>query len=197
MKAVDLPETFEDVFDGIAFEGLQILYDRQRKYGPKNIEMLGFFGVFDRLSSDKVERIRKGLNGKVVNGRVILDAMTDFSDESVEDALFDISNYALILIALKRNKWGRLMREQTGEVKALAGDGPVPQLTEDQERQVAEQSDEDIADNLAPLAGPNEWPDFFDREAKDRRDEEIMAQQRDYVQSMGADEIGPAHGEPV
>src|SRR3990172_4304875 len=80
--------------------------ERQRKYGPENVRKLGIFGVFGRLADDKVERIRRALNGRIAHGEVVLDDLADFNDESFEDALLDIANYALILIALKRGLWG-------------------------------------------------------------------------------------------
>ena len=106
-------ETFEDVFSGIYSEALEILIERQKKYGPNNIRQLGLYGVFSRLAFDKIERVRRSLNGRVVNGDVILDlGGEDFADESFEDALFDIANYALIIIALRRGQWGRPMADE-------------------------------------------------------------------------------------
>lgn len=102
-----MSDTFQGVFDGIFKEAFELLVERQRKYGPKNVESLGLFGVFNRLSDDKVERIRRAMNGKIEHGRIMLDDIGDFGDESFEDALFDIANYALIMIALKRGVWGK------------------------------------------------------------------------------------------
>lgn len=104
-------QTFEDVFTGIFDEAFDLLVERQRKYGPENIKKLGIYGVFGRLSDDKVERIRRGMNGVVKHGIVQIDDFTDFGDESFEDALFDIANYALIIIALKRGLWGKPLKE--------------------------------------------------------------------------------------
>jgi hypothetical protein len=99
--------TFQDVFADIYKEAFDLLVERQRKYGPKNIESLGLFGVFGRLSDDKVERIKRGINGTISHGVVTLTNLDDFDDESFEDALYDIANYALIMIALKRGLWGK------------------------------------------------------------------------------------------
>jgi hypothetical protein len=103
--------TFEDTFEGIAYECLDLLVSKQRSYGPKNVESLGFFGVFDRLSSDKVERLRNAMQGTVKNGKVEITFAETLADESIEDTLKDMVNYALILIALKRGQWGRPLRE--------------------------------------------------------------------------------------
>ena len=100
------PTTFEGAFGSIFNEAFRLLVERQRKYGPENVRKLGIFGVFGRLADDKVERIRRALNGSIVHGEVTLDDLADFADESFEDALLDIANYALILIALRRGVWG-------------------------------------------------------------------------------------------
>jgi hypothetical protein len=100
------PDTFQDIFSLIYADAFDLLVRKQYGYGPKNIEELGFFGVFSRLASDKIERIRNSLNGKIINGRVTLDLAHETDDDNVEDALFDLMNYAAILICLKRGKWG-------------------------------------------------------------------------------------------
>lgn len=101
------PETFQATFQQIFDEAFRLLVSRQKKYGPENVRSLGFFGVFGRLADDKVERIRRALNGKVVHGKVELEAMQDFQDESVDDSLLDLINYGAILLALKRGQWGK------------------------------------------------------------------------------------------
>ena len=111
MAAIDTPKTFEDTFADIFAEAFNLLVDRQRKYGPKNIERLGLFGVLSRLANDKVERVMRGMTGTVKWGEVTIDVV-DAQDESFEDALLDIANYALIAIALKRGLWGLPLREE-------------------------------------------------------------------------------------
>jgi len=100
------PHTFQDVFSGIYKEAFDLLVDRQWKYGPENIRQLGLFGVFGRLADDKIERIRRGMNGTITHGKIEM-SLDDFDDESFEDALLDIANYALIMIAIKRGLWGK------------------------------------------------------------------------------------------
>lgn len=102
-----MSETFQQSFAQIFKEAFDLLVERQRKYGPENIRQLGLFGVFGRLADDKIERIRRGMNGKIEHGKVIIEDFSDFGDESFEDALLDIANYALIMLALKRGQWGR------------------------------------------------------------------------------------------
>jgi hypothetical protein len=103
--------TFESTFREIFDEAFKLLVDRQRKYGSANIQRLGLWGVFDRLSADKIERVRRAFNGTLAKGVLTLDDQTDFEDESFEDALLDIANYALIMLSLKRGVWGRPLQE--------------------------------------------------------------------------------------
>lgn len=158
--------TFEDVFDGLAHEALQILYDRQRKYGPENIRRQGLWGIFTRIKDDKIARVQTSFNGLIRKGIIELEKITDTaSDESFEDALFDIANYALIMIAVNRGTWGKPMREDTGEVEALAKAHPdgIPQLQMTPEEEAAERARAILADEpdpeetYAPLEKPSDW----------------------------------------
>lgn len=104
-------KTFEDTFKEIYEEAFQLLCDKQRRYGNSNIEQLGLHGVISRIGNDKIARAKKFLQGKVVDGQVILDPLDIQTDESLSDTLLDIANYALIAVALKRGVWGAPMRE--------------------------------------------------------------------------------------
>lgn len=118
----DMPRTFEDVFMALFDEVFELLVERQRKYGPDNIRRLGLFGVFGRLADDKLERIRRALNGRVVRGVVVLDKQgADFDDESFEDALKDAANYCIIMLALWRGQWGYpLAAEVDGDAESAS-----------------------------------------------------------------------------
>lgn len=109
-----MTETFQSTFTDIFNEAFDLLVARQKKYGPENIRQLGLFGVFGRLADDKIERIRRGMNGTIDHGVVTIETQ-DFNDESFEDALMDIANYALIMIALKRGIWGHPLEEEKPE----------------------------------------------------------------------------------
>ena len=107
-------KTFQEVFSEIFDESWQVLVDRQAKYGNVNIQQLGLYGVLSRVANDKMSRVMKSLNGSIVDGKVYLDAIEDkHRDEAFEDALFDIANYALIAIAVKRGVWGKPLEENT------------------------------------------------------------------------------------
>jgi hypothetical protein len=107
-------KTFQEVFAEIFDESWNVMIDRQSKYGNANIQQLGLYGVLSRVANDKMSRVMKSLNGTIVDGKVHLDAIEDkHRDEAFEDALFDIANYALIAIAVKRGCWGGPLEEKT------------------------------------------------------------------------------------
>jgi len=110
--ANDPGPTFNATFQGIYDEAFALLIDRQKKYGPENVATQGFYGIFTRLSRDKIERLRRSLNGRIYHGVLELDAFEDAEDESIEDTLIDIANYALIMLALKRGVWGRPLESE-------------------------------------------------------------------------------------
>jgi len=103
--------TFEETFKGIFQEAFDLLVERQRKYGPENIRSLGLWGTFERLSSDKIERVRRAFDGTLRHGRLETWVDDDFGDDSFEDSLLDIANYAFIMLALRRGAWGRPLQE--------------------------------------------------------------------------------------
>lgn len=107
-------QTFEETFEEIYDEAFQLLCQKQARYGDSNIEQLGLHGVISRIAHDKVARAKKFMNGTIVGGQVRLTPMDDDEEESLEDTLLDIANYALIAIALRRGKWGRPLKSEIG-----------------------------------------------------------------------------------
>jgi hypothetical protein len=104
----DIP-TFEDNFRKIYNEAFELLCEKQARYGNSNIEQLGLHGVISRIGNDKIARARKFMQGKIVDGQVVLDPLDHGTDESLADTLLDIANYALIAVALQRGLWGAPM----------------------------------------------------------------------------------------
>ena len=104
------PKDFEQYFQGLYDEARDILVQRQRQYGPANIESLGIPGVFSRMSDDKMSRIKKALSGEFVKGRVVLskESLKELQHPSVRDALMDAANYCLILVSLIESEWSNL-----------------------------------------------------------------------------------------
>lgn len=107
----DIP-TFEGNFREIYEEAFNLLCEKQKRYGNLNIEQLGIHGVISRIGNDKIARARKFLQGKVVDGQVVLDPLDQSTDESLADTLLDIANYALIAVALQRGLWGAPMEKE-------------------------------------------------------------------------------------
>jgi len=107
------PKDFEQYFQGLYDEARDILVQRQRQYGPANIESLGIPGVFSRMSDDKMSRIKKALSGEFIKGRVVLsqDSLKELQHPSVRDALMDAANYCLILVSLIESEWSNLELE--------------------------------------------------------------------------------------
>jgi len=99
------PKTWDDAVERFYADANSIMVDRQAKYGPANVIKQGLYGICTRLAADKVERLMKSLNGKVVSGQVVLDDIAVHEDESFEDTLFDIANYALIAWMLRKGYW--------------------------------------------------------------------------------------------
>lgn len=105
--------TFEQVAQDIYDECFDLLVQRQRRYGPTNIDQQGPWGVLSRIANDKLARIKRAFNGQVVHGEIVLDPITDTdTDESYEDALKDLVNYGIILLLLHRGLWGKPLDEE-------------------------------------------------------------------------------------
>lgn len=110
--------TFEDVFEDIFKEAFDLLVERQHKYGPENISGQGIYGIITRIADDKISRVRTAMNGQVVNGKVVINPIEDReAEDTFEDALLDIANYALIALALKRGLWGKPLRAPVAQRK--------------------------------------------------------------------------------
>lgn len=98
MNPTDPPRTFEDHFQILFAECLQVLVERQKKYGPRNIPRFGVYGTVVRLT-DKMERL---IN---LSSRGAIEYAEKYADESLEDTLVDIANYATIARAQLRGWW--------------------------------------------------------------------------------------------
>ena len=63
-----------------------------------------------RLASDKCSRIMNEMNGRIEGGKAKVDY--DWFTEGVRDALMDIANYAMIMVALGEGQWSIVSRTQ-------------------------------------------------------------------------------------
>lgn len=75
-------------------DAVMVFLERQEKYGVGNISAFGLKGVIIRMN-DKLERLKRAEFG---NGGEV-------SDETVEDTLIDLLNYAAIGLMCKRGTW--------------------------------------------------------------------------------------------
>jgi hypothetical protein len=105
----EVPEAFKNYFRDLYSDCFRILVSRQEGYGPTNIEALGPHGVFSRLAFDKCARVMNSMNGHLEGGKVQL--YEDWYSEEVRDALIDIANYSMIMIALGEEQWSKLARD--------------------------------------------------------------------------------------
>lgn len=126
---IDNP-TFEDTFEGIFDEALDLLVQRQHKYGPNNIAGQGMWGVLTRIADDKISRLKRAFNGSIVNGKIELDEIVDPAEQDTfEDACLDVMNYAAILLALYRGEWGRPLQSELPEPFAHRNRTGKPEVT--------------------------------------------------------------------
>lgn len=87
----------------LVFENLQMLDGKQKDYGPKNIAPFddndfNLFMVCGR-ANDKMQRLLKLTRDK------IKDENAEPVNESIEDTLRDLCNYALIALLVLKNQW--------------------------------------------------------------------------------------------
>ena len=104
-----VPYSFIEYFSNLFGEVHDVMVTRQQSYGPLNVENLGPMGVFSRMYMDKMGRVAKAMNGKVVNGSIELGE--GWYTPEVHDALVDTINYAAIMIALGQKKWSSITRD--------------------------------------------------------------------------------------
>lgn len=84
-------DNFENHLDQILGEIRALMVDRHAKYGNGNISEFGETGLLVRMG-DKYARLKNGHE-------------TDFSDESVDDTLFDSIGYPVIWLLWRRGLW--------------------------------------------------------------------------------------------
>ena len=94
--SINAPDGLGDFAESVVkakMEEAQVIVDKQRDYGPGNINAFGDYGVLVRLN-DKVERLKT------------LYASGDMPQhESVDDSWLDGSNYGTIARMYRRGDW--------------------------------------------------------------------------------------------
>lgn len=119
------PATWDEALDTVLAEMRALMVARQAKYGPQNVRDQGLYGVITRAVADKVARILRALNGRVVNGRVELDPITDAeTQDTFEDGLFDAANYLGPIALMVHRGWWDLPRAVTARTVTSGDDVP-------------------------------------------------------------------------
>tara|TARA_R100001594_G_scaffold84495_1_gene119018 strand:- start:116 stop:466 length:351 start_codon:yes stop_codon:yes gene_type:complete len=100
------PEMISE-FEHITHDMLQLFCMKQSDYGPKNIGM----GDVVVDTNDKVKRSLTGLSVRM-NDKIqrMLNLMLNNKEplnESIEDTLIDIANYAVMSLIVQRKLWGK------------------------------------------------------------------------------------------
>lgn len=95
---------FEDSVNEIKELEKQVLVSKHRDYGSRNILDCGEVGIIVRMN-DKLARL-KNLYG-ITDGTF---KKKDISNESIEDSLLDLANYASIAIMVRRGTFDQPLR---------------------------------------------------------------------------------------
>lgn len=82
-------------FDRIVKDMRKVFVAKNHDYGDDNISVLGSKGVYVRIF-DKVSRLKT---------LIWENKSQNVKDEKISDTLLDLSNYAIIMEILLRNKW--------------------------------------------------------------------------------------------
>ena len=94
------PCCFECMLGDLEHDRQEVMVQRHRKYGPHNIGRFGVFGTLTRLG-DKFARLEHLLGDGFRES--VAEGVTP--DESIEDTLIDLANYADIMRAQLRGWW--------------------------------------------------------------------------------------------
>ena len=101
------PETAKE-FQRLQFEQWELFCKKQMDYGPGNIAVgtqlvteeeikLSLTGLWFRMN-DKIQRLKNML----MNSRE-----SAVKDEPIEDSFMDVSNYGIMAMVVKKDKWGK------------------------------------------------------------------------------------------
>lgn len=104
--------TFEQALDSTLARLRQVMIDRQRKYGSKNIERLGQIGVMYQIDN-KYWRL-DNLYFDADHDPRPLSAETPDEGIVKEDTLIDLANYAAIVLMVRAGIWGLPMEDSDG-----------------------------------------------------------------------------------
>lgn len=104
--AEDRPSSFQEMFVTLFAQNQNVMVQRQKKYGKSNIPRYGTYGTLVRMG-DKFSRLENFVDPTGTGHGLSSEDEDTLSseDESLEDTLIDIANYATIMRAQLRGWW--------------------------------------------------------------------------------------------
>lgn len=114
-------ETFDDAMDSVYESMREIMISKQKLRGAGNIDNQGLVGVVTRMKEDKLERVMKSVKRDVFRDQLIADGVPlevvdkyypgrdvaeAHAEDTLEDDLLDVANYAIICVMVLRGIWG-------------------------------------------------------------------------------------------
>ena len=107
MKIVDkYPNTCKE-FEDIQSEMFELFLRKQADYGPTNVGMGSEVVDTDRKVKRSLAGLSVRLNDKVQRFLNLTFNNREPENESLEDTLIDIANYAVMAIIVQRKQWGK------------------------------------------------------------------------------------------
>jgi len=82
------------------------MLDKNADYGQKNMLATGQLGAVTRLW-DKTSRLMNLSGFNTETGELDPNRMASVKSESVDDTLEDLATYAIILLIMRKQKWGK------------------------------------------------------------------------------------------
>lgn len=105
------PKTFEEALDEVMAELRELMINKQRDYGHRNIMDFGEYGVLVR-ANDKIARLKNLLGKK------------EPKNEALEDSWRDLANYAIIALMLRKGTFTLPLKEDLHNHEAYISDYP-------------------------------------------------------------------------
>lgn len=113
---------FDDAMDSVYASMREIMISKQKLRGSGNIDNQGLMGVVTRMKEDKLERIMKSVKRQAFRDQLLDDGVPvevvdqyypsledaeAHAEDTLEDDLLDVANYAIICVMVLRGIWGK------------------------------------------------------------------------------------------
>jgi len=114
-------KAFDDAMDTVYKSMRDIMISKQKLRGSGNIDNQGLMGVVTRMKEDKLERVMKSVKRDVFRDQLLADGVPSevvdqyypardvaeaHAEDTLEDDLLDVANYAIICVMVLRGIWG-------------------------------------------------------------------------------------------